>query len=408
VSALAASAFILAGCTAVVWLARQAVREAERLRRMGEHLALAQRVSATGSFELDLRTRRITWSDETYRIFGLQPGFGPLNQDVLESFVLPEDRRRLREQIAAVASTGRSDGVWEYRIRRPDGGVRILHREVELARDPRGRPEKLVGVIKDVTALREAERRGEELERQLLHSQKLEALGTLAGGVAHDLNNTLMPILALANLVLEELPEASPLRADLETILQAGGRARDLVKQILAFSRKEDFAREEVDLGRVTREALRMLRAGLPARIAIEERIAAAPKLCGNAGELHQAVVNLVTNAAQAIGAEAGRITVSIASAADDGAAPAICLAVADTGCGIDAAALGRVFEPFFTTKRVGEGTGLGLAVVHGIVTRHGGRIEVDSRPGRGSRFTVTFPALAPSPALPALAAAVS
>jgi PAS domain S-box-containing protein len=404
----AASVSILAGCTAFVWLVMLvANRKAARLRRSGEHLALAQRVSATGSFELDLRTRSITWSDETYRIFGIQPGVGPLNQDVLEQLVVPEDRQRLRDQIAAVESTGRSDPVWEYRIRRPDGGVRILQREVELARDPKGRPEKLVGVVKDVTALRAAERRSEELERQLLHSQKLEALGTLAGGVAHDLNNTLMPILALANLVLEELPEESPLRADIETILRAGGRARDLVKQILAFSRKQDFARAAVDLAAVTREALRMLRAGLPARIDIEEQIATVPKLYGDAGELEQAVVNLVTNAAQAIGEEAGRIIVSVGRGSSDGSgengAPSVCLSVADTGCGIDDATLDRLFEPFFTTKRVGEGTGLGLSVVHGIVTRHGGRIEVHSRPGHGSEFIVTLPALAPSQALPAL-----
>jgi hypothetical protein len=129
------------------------------------------------------------------------------------------------------------------------------------------------GVIRDVTELRAAERQRDELERQLMHSQKLEALGTLAGGVAHDLNNTLVPIVALSKLALEDLPEESPLRGDIETIIRASERARDLVKQILAFSRKEDLVRQEVDLVRVTRDALQMLRASLPAAIQIVDRI---------------------------------------------------------------------------------------------------------------------------------------
>jgi PAS domain S-box-containing protein len=523
----------------------QTAREAEQLRRSKEHLALAQRVAATGSFELDLQSREIAWSDETYRIFGLPGDIGPLNQAVVEQMVLPEDRQRLRDQIAAVVATGRSEPVCEYRIRRPDGNVRVLHREIELTRDAAGRPEKLVGVVKDVTELREAERRSEELqrqllqaqqvetdqlrrsrehlarilrisgvgcierdlpigrmewseeacrifgveqqeienkrdyfyalvhpddramvkaaversnsgipsppleyrivrpdgdvrfvyrendllfddegrptrristlkdvteiraaqqrekelERQLMHAQKLQALGTLAGGVAHDLNNTLVPILALSQLALDELPEASPARADIETVVRAGERARDLVKQILAFSRKEDFVREPVDLAMVARDALRMLRASLPATIRIEERISKVPRLYGDAGALQQAVVNLVTNAAQAIGAAAGKITVRVwspppAATGRDGDRAAVCLAVADTGCGMEPTTLDRVFEPFFTTKPVGEGTGLGLAVVHGIVERLDGRIEVRSQPAQGSEFTISFPAL--------------
>jgi PAS domain S-box-containing protein len=524
---------------------RRAAREAEELRRSKEHLALAQRVASTGSFELDLETRAIAWSDETYRIFGISPEIGPLNQAFLEELVVPEDRQRLREQIAAVASSGRSAPECEYRIRRPDGSVRSLHREIELAPDAAGRPQKLVGVVRDVTELREAERRNAELERQLLHAEKLEAerlrrsqeqlervlrisgvgcierelstghmewskeacrifglpsgvspsrerfyecvhpddramvkaaversntgvpsppleyrvvrpdgevrfvyrendmlfdgsgvpicrvstfkdvteiraaqlrekelerqlmhaqkvqaLGTLAGGVAHDLNNTLVPILALSNLALEELPEESPLHADLETILHASERARDLVKQILAFSRKEDVVREPVDLAAVAREALRMLRASLPASIRIEQHLDPVPRLFGNAGELQQAIVNLVTNAAQAIGAEPGRIAVSVGPLPQVGGAlgddaPSVRLSVADTGCGIDAATLDRVFEPFFTTKPVGGGTGLGLSIAHGIVTRHGGRIDVRSQPGQGSEFTMILPAVA-------------
>jgi signal transduction histidine kinase len=224
----------------------------------------------------------------------------------------------------------------------------------------------------------------------------------LAGGVAHDLNNTLVPIVALSKLTLEELPAESPVRGDVEAIIQASERARDLVRQILAFSRKQELVRQQVDIARVTREALRMLRASLPATIEIVEQISEVPLLLGDAGELHQVIVNLVTNAAHAIGGEVGKITVSL-SAISEGcswahqppdAGALVRLSVADTGCGIDAATLDRVFEPFFTTKGVGEGTGLGLSVVHGIVTGHGGKISVRSAPGEGSEFLLSLPLL--------------
>jgi PAS domain S-box-containing protein len=369
------------------------------LRASREHLARAQRVAATGSFELDLRTRRIEWSDETYRIFGVTRDLDPLDQGKLEEMVIPEDREHLRNQIAACVE-GQQQTVMEYRIRRPDGRIRVLYRDVEVLRDNAGQPRKLIGVVKDVTELREAERRRDELERELIHSQKLEALGTLAGGVAHDLNNTLLPILALSKLALDELPEGSPVRGDIEVIIRASEHARDVVKQILAFSRKQDLVKREVDLVSVTREVLRMLRAGLPTMIQIVEQITPVPPLFGDAGELHQVIVNLVTNAAQAIGGGVGRIMVRIWSVSEPpnpaGAMPSsvIYLSVADTGCGIDPATVDRIFEPFFTTKQVGDGSGLGLSVVHGIVTGHGGAIVVHSQPGEGTEFVLSFPVL--------------
>jgi signal transduction histidine kinase len=302
----------------------------------------------------------------------------------------PDDRPTVlatREQIRQ----GICPEPFEYRIIRPDGTLRHIYRENELIRDGVGNPLCLAGTIHDVTELRAAQGRERQLERQLMHSQKLEALGTLAGGVTHDLNNTLVPILALSKLALDELPETSAVRGDIETILRASERARDLVKQILAFSRKQDIVKQRVDLTLVTREALQMLRATLPASIDIAEHTGEVPPVFGNAGELHQVVVNLVTNAAQAIGGEAGRITISAWSTSERQSA---CLSIADTGCGMDRATLDRVFEPFFTTKGVGSGTGLGLSVVHGIITGHSGTIAVRSKPGEGSEFILSLPAL--------------
>ncbi len=279
--------------------------------------------------------------------------------------------------------------------------MRHIYRENELIRDAAGNPLYLAGTIHDVTELRAGQTRERQLERQLMHSQKLEALGTLAGGVAHDLNNTLVPILALSKLALDDLPESSAVRGDIETIVRASERARDLVKQILAFSRKQDLIKQHVELTLVTREALQMLRATLPASIDIVEHIGEVPPVFADAGELHQVVVNLVTNASQAIGGEVGRITVTVWSTSERPSTPemrevgpVVCSSVADTGCGMDRVTLDRVFEPFFTTKGVGSGTGLGLSVVHGIITSHNGTIAVRSKPGEGSEFILSLPAL--------------
>jgi signal transduction histidine kinase len=310
-------------------------------------------------------------------------------------FIFPEDREHVLMTQAQVAN-GICPEPFEYRIRRSGGEVRQLRRITELIRDKDGNVTAFGGTVLDVTELRAAERRQRDLEQQLAHSQKLEALGTLAGGIAHDLNNTLVPILSLAKLALMDLPEGSELRQDLETISASSERARDLVKQILAFSRKQNSNKALIDPATGAARTLQMLRASLPANIALVEKIAAVPQIFADAVQLEQVLVNLVTNAAQAIGLGSGVITVEIARAyADPRAARPefVRLAVADTGCGIDNQTVKRIFEPFFTTKDVGEGTGLGLALVHGIVTGHGGTIHVASEPGNGTVFTVLLPA---------------
>jgi signal transduction histidine kinase len=177
-------------------------------------------------------------------------------------------------------------------------------------------------------------------------------------------------------------------------VLRASERARDLVKQILAFSRKQDLVTQEVDFAAVVQETLQMLRASLPATVEIVERLSDVPLVQGDSGQLQQVVVNMMTNAAQAIGGKIGKITVSLSALAEDRAAQ-VRLAIADTGSGMDKETLARVFEPFFTTKNVGEGTGLGLAVAHGIVASHGGHISARSNPGEGCEFVVLLPALA-------------
>lgn len=363
------------------------------LRESQALLNQAQRISNTGSAVRDFGTTNPIWSDQMYTIFGVtRDNFSPTTQGFL-NLVHPEDRALAAASIEA-SRNGIKTPPLQYRIVRPDGTLRWVHREVEIIFDSDGTPIGQASTFKDITEQRDAERRQAALEIQLQHSQRLEGLGTLAGGIAHDLNNTLVPILALSKLALQILPADTPIRDDLSMIVTASQRARDLVRQILAFSRKQDLVKQKIELREITQEALQILRAGLPSTIRLNENFVAVPSILGDPGQLQQVIVNLVANAAHAIGERPGTIDISLSPlpATAPSMASKVRLTVRDTGCGIDEAHLARIFEPFFTTKPVSEGTGLGLSVVHGIVTGHGGTIDVRSKPGNGTEFTIVLP----------------
>lgn len=287
-----------------------------------------------------------------------------------------------------------SQASFETSVRTREGGLRSVQVTAwvtELA----GR--HLVNwIVRDITATR-------HLEARLRQAQKMEAIGTLAGGIAHDFNNILAAIMGYTELCLRrKLPPDSPARDSLEQVLKAGGRARDLTRQILAFSRQTDGVRKPVQTGLLVKEVLKLLRASLLSTICIEEQI---DDLHGtieaDPSQIHQIVMNLCSNAAQAMGEEGGDITVALEEVhfADDTALPHPDLrpgsyqrlAVRDNGCGIDASTMERMFEPFFTTKKPGDGTGMGLSVVYGIVKDHGGVIDVSSVPGSGTTVHVYF-----------------
>ena len=370
-------------------LAERALRDSEaRLRHSQQHLERAQRVAATGSAERDLISGAEEWSDEMFRLLGLERASFALTDEVIFSLVHEEDRERVKAAIA-MSRAGKPPPPGEFRVVRPDGEVVTLYWETEVLCDAKGVPVRSTSVFKDVTELRGAEKREREMERQLLHAQKLEALGTLAGGVAHDLNNTLVPILALTKVTANRLPAESRERNNLLTVMEACARARSLVQRILAFSRKQNSEKRAFDLAATVREALRMLRASLPATVQLVERVEDVPSFFGDSSQLHQVMINLVTNAAQAIGTAMGTITIELKQLEDDAG---VSLAISDTGCGMDDATAARIFEPFFTTKEVGQGTGLGLSLVHGIVSSHGGRIKVSSRIGKGTTFDIHLP----------------
>lgn len=255
-----------------------------------------------------------------------------------------------------------------------------------------------VGIERDITARRQAQQRQAELEAQLRQAQKMESLGTLAGGIAHDFNNILAAILGQLDLVQQDLPPDAPVHAGLAQVRHSALRARALVEQILAFCRQGVPHFETVALDPLLTDIASLLRATLPAAVTLElERRSPGLRVEGNRSQLEQVLLNLVTNAWHALQGRPGRVVLGVEEAAadegQDGGRAGAHLWVQDDGCGMDAATRDRIFDPFFTTKPAGQGTGLGLSVVHGIVTAHGGRIEVDSQPGHGTTFHVRLPA---------------
>ncbi len=357
-----------------------------RLHRSEQHLARAQRLADVGSAEIDWVGDDHYWSQQMYRIFGLPPDAPiPSADELIRDTVHPDDRDKVRDY-----HRRQKDGDYsqkcEYRIVRPDGEVRTIQRFGEVIIDATGQAVRALMAIQDVTELRKAEKARDDYREQLHHAQRLDALGTLAGGIAHDLNNTLVPIVALTKLMRAEATSDDTIR-NLEVIQRAGERARDLVRQVLAFSRRTPIERHRIDLSEVVAEALGLMRASVDSHITIEEHLTPDATVFADSGQIHQVLVNLVTNAAQAIGDRAGRIVVTVKAGPN---AP-LRLTIADDGDGMDQRTLSRMFEPFFTTRPVGSGAGLGLAIVHGIVTGHGGSVAAESSPG-GTCIIIDLP----------------
>ena len=269
-------------------------------------------------------------------------------------------------------------------------------------------------VGRDISDRRAAENKARMLETELRESQKMEAIGTLAGGIAHDINNAITTILGNASLARDDAGNAARLDESLDEIRRAGLHARDVVQQILSFSRRQPTQRTLTDFGEVVKESTRFLRAALPPTVSLTVRVTDdLPRVLADTTQLKQVVINLVTNAVQAMAGSHGEVHVSLSVVSLDaqllrrhsalrtlgghGAGRAVCLTVADDGPGMDETTLQRIFDPFFTTKKTGEGTGLGLAVVHGITKTHQGAMVVDSELGKGTQFRFFLPEASPA-----------
>lgn len=258
------------------------------------------------------------------------------------------------------------------------------------------------GVIRDITEAKQAEEEKNKLEAQLQQSQKMEAIGTLAGGIAHDFNNILTAIIGYTELSRMKLPEDSEVLIDLKEIFHAGKRAKDLVQQILTFSRQTAQESRPVQVKSIVKETLKLLRASLPSTIEIQQNIRSNSLIMGDPTQIHQLLMNLCTNAGQAMQEKGGVLEVSLDDVECDSdyenkfidlrPGAYMRLMVSDTGCGIPAEIQNRIFEPFYTTRAKGDGTGMGLAVVHGILKSLEGAVQVHSELGKRSRFEVFLP----------------
>jgi signal transduction histidine kinase len=249
-----------------------------------------------------------------------------------------------------------------------------------------------------------AETQKAQLRAKLRQAEKLEAIGTLASGVAHEINNFLTPIMVMTELVLSDMSEKDPHFVMLQRVVDAGGKAAEIVQRILAFGRSDEAPLGALDISTVLREAVEFIRTILPSSITLHVDIDdLAGYVRGDKTQLTQVLINLATNARDAIGAQGGTVWISLARLDAKSARPVLrvgaihrgayaVLTVRDTGRGMNDATIKRIYEPFFTTKGVGKGTGLGLSVTHGIVTCHGGEIEVDSSPGCGTNFSIYLP----------------
>ena len=377
-------------------------RRLEQAKRVDDaRRALVYRMVSDVIFYLGIeegpRYRFLSVNDAFLRATGLLEAqvVGRYVEEVIPGPSLPLVLDRYREAVVTGAPV-----TWEEETRYPSG---LKRGEVTIAPvvDERGRCTHLIGTVHDVTERVTADAERRRLELQLHHAQRLQSLGTLASGIAHDFNNIITAISGHAELALNDIGNDASVSSGLEEICRSADRAADLVRRILLFSRREEPQLRTVDAPALIVEVVTLLRATLPASIEVRTTIADDTWLIvGDSTQVHQVLVNLITNAAQAIGSDGGAVDVSCENvAASDQIDPALIqrryvrVSVRDDGCGMDDMTLARAFEPFFTTKGRRQGTGLGLSVVHGIMKSHGGAVTAESTPGQGTAFHVFFPA---------------
>jgi two-component system cell cycle sensor histidine kinase/response regulator CckA len=365
-------------------------RDAE-LRESQYLLEEAQSVAHIGSWVWDVERDTLVWSKETHRIFGIDESAFDGRVATFNARVHPDDFERV-DRAAKDALAGGAKYEVTHRIVRPDGEERWLYEQATVHRSQGGSAVRMIGTAQDITERKDA-------EEQLLHAQKLEAVGRLAGGIAHDFNNLMSVVLSFADILLAKLDEGDRLRHHVEQIRLAGERAAHLTRQLLAVGRRQMLQPRVVDLGSLVNDMVAMIRRVIGEDITVEVRPSAERlPVYVDPMQIEQAVLNLTLNARDAMPG-GGRLTIELAEfdiSEEEAhyfqvrAGPYAMLAVSDTGQGMDSATASRAFEPYYTTKKAG--TGLGLASVEGIVRQSGGTILLDTERGRGTTFAIYLP----------------
>ncbi len=385
-------------------LAKERQRVADVIRDSAERLQTAMSAANLGTWDLHLPTGQLVFDPGAAAILG--EGSVPTSLQEWSELTHPDDLPAILEQVrrheAGESERFESEGRHRYAIDRWIW-LRVVGRIVE--RDADGKPVRLSGACLDITERKRAEEQARKLEELVLQSQKIESVGRLAGGVAHDLNNLLTPILGHCELLADELAPDDPRRASVEEMTRAAERSRDLVAQLLAFARKQTLQLQFLDLNDVVRDFELILRRTIRENVRIRYDLEPSlPPIRGDAVQLQQILLNLAVNAQDAM-PDGGQLVIGT-SRRHVGSEPGeqmdiavpgdyVVLTVSDTGVGMDKDTQARVFEPFFTTKEVGRGTGLGLATVYGIVKQHGGYTHLYSEPGLGTTLSVYFVAKA-------------
>lgn len=380
----------IVGVAADVTERRKAQQELSRRER---ELEEAQRIAQIGSWEADLAGKNALWSNEQFRLLGMEPQSQDLTFEDYLAMLHPEDREKLRSTAQKATQEG-GEFTFEHRIIRKDGKTRWMHGRAETIKDAAGRPVRLRGTNQDITQQK-------EIEQQLRQSQKMEAIGQLSGGVAHDFNNLLTVIIGHIEILnrFDSDPEA---KDSLTQIRHAAERAANLTRQLLLFARKQAMQMQNLDLNTAVASTIKMLTRILGEDIQLEFKpVNLELPIHADTGMLDQILMNLAINARDAM-PNGGRLCIETSSAEFDAETAAdfpqvragkfASISVSDTGIGIPADVLPKIFEPFFTTKDVDKGTGLGLATVFGITQQHGGWINAYSEVNNGAVFRIYLP----------------